>query len=376
MQPSSGQPSGQPSGPSPSDRERILAAARRLLADRAAGDVTVAEVAVAAGVDDATILRHFGSRRGVEHAVITELAARVDRSSERLRENGPATFDAVLAERRDDPIGSRLLTRCALGQMDIAPLLSVGNYVNGLTRWIEAHRGRRRGAVPVRTRLCVFGAMSTLLGWISYSPFLTTAFGLDQIDPAQLSAVVAESAGIVATLALAPGPELRKGLQSVDRSAPAHTDQPSGRRYNDDGDVDSVLDDAARLAHGTFDGERWFDLAGTVRLVRHDSPVARRLAGAIADEVPVDAYRSEFPVLTAMLEVFAARDDLRPVVADGDHRLAFAAGFGAVLGSTLWDRPLRHATGIGAGVDVDPSVVSFLRVLGGFPDPTKPVDRD
>jgi AcrR family transcriptional regulator len=361
--------------PAVSERSMLLAAARRCFADRPASEVTVADVASAAGVDEVTLLGVFRSRRGLERAVVEQLAASLDRSSDRMRENGPATFAGLLAERRTDPDGSRLLVRCALGDADIAPLLTVGGYVNSLIRWLEAQRGRRRGAVPLRTRLSAFGAMSTLLGWISFERFVRAAFDLDATGRAPIDAVVAGSAAVVAGVAVADDPVLRRGSQSVARSDAAHSMLPGDDGFFPSDALGWTLDDAARLFDATFDGAHWYDLAEMVRIVRHASPVARHLAAAAADDVPVDSYRAAFPALTAALGAFAARDDLRPEVADGDHRVALAVGSAMVLGSTLWDRPLRLVTGIAPDVDVDPAIVTFLRLLAGFPDPSGPLDR-
>src|SRR5262245_170518 len=54
------------------NRARILEAARSLLVERGAGDVTLAEVAKAAGVGKATLFRRFGDRAALFLALLDE----------------------------------------------------------------------------------------------------------------------------------------------------------------------------------------------------------------------------------------------------------------------------------------------------------------
>jgi AcrR family transcriptional regulator len=54
------------------NRDRILAAARRLLTERAVGDVSMDAVAAASGVGKGTLFRHFSSRAGLMGAVIDD----------------------------------------------------------------------------------------------------------------------------------------------------------------------------------------------------------------------------------------------------------------------------------------------------------------
>jgi AcrR family transcriptional regulator len=54
------------------NRDRVLAAARRLFAERGASAVTMSEVARAAGVAKGTIFHHFGARAGLARALVDE----------------------------------------------------------------------------------------------------------------------------------------------------------------------------------------------------------------------------------------------------------------------------------------------------------------
>ncbi|HTU77188.1 MAG TPA: helix-turn-helix domain-containing protein [Solirubrobacteraceae bacterium] len=54
------------------NRERILCAARRLFGERGAGEVSMDEVAEAAGVGKGTLFRRFGSRASLAAALLSE----------------------------------------------------------------------------------------------------------------------------------------------------------------------------------------------------------------------------------------------------------------------------------------------------------------
>lgn len=65
-------------------RHRILEAARRLFADRGPDDVTMAEIARAAGVARATVFNHFGSKHalveGITEGVLASYQEMLDRA--------------------------------------------------------------------------------------------------------------------------------------------------------------------------------------------------------------------------------------------------------------------------------------------------------
>jgi AcrR family transcriptional regulator len=57
----------------PDSRARIVDAARRLFSQRGADDVTIADVAQAAGVARATVFNHFGSKAGLLEGITEEV---------------------------------------------------------------------------------------------------------------------------------------------------------------------------------------------------------------------------------------------------------------------------------------------------------------
>lgn len=67
-------------------RARIVRTARRLLAEHGPDDVTMAEIARAAGVARATVFNHFGSKRALIESITEEVLARYGE----LLENGIA----------------------------------------------------------------------------------------------------------------------------------------------------------------------------------------------------------------------------------------------------------------------------------------------
>lgn len=83
-------------------REGIIRAARTLLfADRSYDDVTLTEIAAAAGVSHQTVLNHFESKEGVALAVFDELGAEIRAARYRLRPGNVKRMVKALVEEYD-----------------------------------------------------------------------------------------------------------------------------------------------------------------------------------------------------------------------------------------------------------------------------------
>ena len=116
-------------------RERILAATIALHMERLASDISLADVAAAAGVSVQTLLRHFGSREGLVGAAEECATREIER--ERRSQPGDVT-GAVRAivghyERRGD--GALLLLAQEAFQPFAAHVTSKGRAMH--RRWVE-----------------------------------------------------------------------------------------------------------------------------------------------------------------------------------------------------------------------------------------------
>jgi AcrR family transcriptional regulator len=79
------------------NRSRILAAARRLFADRGVENVTMAEVARAAGLSKGTVFHRFGDRAGLARALLDE---RERQLQEAILRGSPPLGPGAPADRR------------------------------------------------------------------------------------------------------------------------------------------------------------------------------------------------------------------------------------------------------------------------------------
>lgn len=118
-----------------------------------------------------------------------------------------------------------------------------------------------------------------------------------------------------------------------------------------------------------------FDLDIVVRQIRRESLAPLLIARTLVDDFEMTAVRERFPIVRRLV-------DAHPSVPTGagsggldDPRLAVAAAVALVLGSTIWDAPLRAVTDLDEGVDLDPIVSDIARTLLAAPHPGQPVVR-
>ena len=110
-----------------------------------------------------------------------------------------------------------------------------------------------------------------------------------------------------------------------------------------------------------------FDLDSVVTQLRHTSLAPRLIARTLVDGIDITLVRERFPVQHQLLAAYrgipkgAGPGDLT------DPRLAVAAGSALVLGSAIWDRPLRNWVGIDHTVDLDPAITTLTRAIFDLP---------
>lgn len=89
-------------------RERILAAARPLFAQRGFDNVTVADIAAAAGTSRATVFNQFGSKAGLVEATLHGVMSFYESMVDRALESDAPTADLVVALFRQMGAGIKL----------------------------------------------------------------------------------------------------------------------------------------------------------------------------------------------------------------------------------------------------------------------------
>ena len=160
-------------------RAALIASATELFAARGPSSVSVRQIAHHAQVNHGLVHRHFGSKRGLLHAVMTDLAARVE------KQLGPATENETLKTLlphlvlRGGPLQAhtRILARTMLDGFGPDDLQ------NGFPVYQRMLAAARRAPVPgVSPETVVAMATSTGLGLFVFTPWIRAASALSEED--------------------------------------------------------------------------------------------------------------------------------------------------------------------------------------------------
>lgn len=155
-------PAGQASGRLPASERRagILGAATHCFADRGFAGTTTASVAAEAGVNEALVFRHFGSKQALYVECVDAAWARLRARCEQLYEAEPVERHwrmpgrAFLELVRDEPAVARMWMRGLVETTGIAPidqhLAHLMREVHGYVAGVVARSGAAGGLEPGR----------------------------------------------------------------------------------------------------------------------------------------------------------------------------------------------------------------------------------
>ena len=116
-----------------------------------------------------------------------------------------------------------------------------------------------------------------------------------------------------------------------------------------------------------------FDLATVVRQIRRESLAPLLIARTLVDDFDMAAVRERFPIVRRLVDAYPSVPEDAGSGGLDDPRLAVAATVALVLGSAIWDAPLRAVAGIDGHVDLDAAVTDIARTLLDAPHPVEPV---
>jgi AcrR family transcriptional regulator len=175
-------------------RAALIASGAQLFAERGPSAVSVRDVARAAGVNHGLVHRHFGSKRGLLKAVMTELT---DQIAAEVGEPKPdETLDefmrSALAVTGGVGLHWRILARALLDGEDPSELQGEFPVVE---RMLDAARRSYSGPVSPETLITV--AISLGLGFLVFSPYARQA---TRQDDDQWQRTQVEFQGLVAGL--------------------------------------------------------------------------------------------------------------------------------------------------------------------------------
>jgi AcrR family transcriptional regulator len=152
-----------------------VVAARDLFAHSGPGAVSIRAVAEAAGCSHTLVGRHFGSKAGLEAAVIERLATGLNVLVTRQCSDPDWSMATVLKAMRDHPSAAKIILRAALGEFDATPLVKGHNIALCLAEWVEEKRGGDPRSPSATSRVTAYLSLSTVLGYLALEDQLVHA---------------------------------------------------------------------------------------------------------------------------------------------------------------------------------------------------------
>lgn len=379
--------------------------------------MSLRNVAEAVGCSQPLISRSFGSKAGLERAVIEWLAERlagVAADLDSVAEGSAASggdgwpFAALIDRLESDPVSERLLIRCALGELPDDPLVGSGNLALVVSQMCAARgvSGRNASDEPaIAAKFAAFASLCMLLGWITLDGFLVEASRLTMTSRAVRARNVAKACEYVAEFCLERADELEFPRRRRRRSGPAEDPQPvrgvgavhdaliravisalgtpgpaklstrdlashagvnQGQIYHLFGSREVLLDEAITVSSGPFADVAIragvIDLAQAAS-VRRDSEAPIVIARLLANGVETAAVRSSYVVFDAILARYskvptgAVRGGL------ADPRIATMVTGAFYQGSVVWEPLLRRMLAIPDRLDLDPAAGVIIQAL-------------
>ena len=176
---------GAPRGDAAVTRQVILTAARDLFAARGVHDVSVRQIAAAAGVNHALVHRYFGTKSEMVAEILENEAAAMSAMGRPEADTGTSLaalgeiFTYALTEGRTSLL---LMLRAQIDGLSPERLLGESSLrpLALLAGWLDEQGAAAEGADP-RVVAMVLGA--ALMGLASVQPMLTAGVGLEGEDP-------------------------------------------------------------------------------------------------------------------------------------------------------------------------------------------------
>lgn len=365
---------------------------------------SVRQVAADAGCNHALVARYFGSKDGLVAAVADRLRRCVDAAVDAATSRDGDPVEALLAIARSDRPAVQLLVRSALGDLGAASCpanrhawrVLVGSGAPPIT----GEQGQ------VRHRLCVYGAASLLLGWLTYDRFVIAATGLGRLSDHRRDAAIAATARAVMAVAQTDAPTLARPLeldpslvgggQPVDGTAREALVAAAVELFALHGPASVSVRDVARragvnqaliyrhlgskqeLIAAAFEqgssslfpaalSPAGFDLDMVSHQLHRGAPASRLIARIVVDGVDIAAVRQQFPILRRLLE--ASGDGPKGATATGptDPRIAVSAATCMAMGSAIYGPGLCDALGLPSGELIEVAIAELSRTILAAP---------
>lgn len=368
------------------NREALVVAARDLFADHGPAEVSIRTVADKAGCSHTLVGRQFGSKAGLEAAVIDRLAVGLKVLTTRMCSSDDWPMAVLIQSLRQHPEAGKLMVRCALGEFDDEPIMEGHTLGECLAGRLEFRRGGDAERPGTEAKIAAYGAAATVLGLIGFEDWLIEGTRTHDVPQAERDAAVADAAEALASLAVSGSVELQPtphpqhhlppppapDLAAVDsrtalvlaavellgargpanlttRDIAARAQVNQGLIYHYFESREHLFAEAIALANQNIQATAMkgmpLDLVVATR-ARLQSLSMTLMARLIVNGVRVHSVRTEFPVFDRLL------DEARTFPRARDHRLVVFATGALTLGATLWNDMLCRQIGIAPDVDL------------------------
>jgi AcrR family transcriptional regulator len=388
------------------NRAAILAAATELFATSGPAAVSIREIATRAGCSHTLIGQQFGSKKGLETAVIKATMEEFTDFSSQVFAEAEISYAALIEWIREHDSTLRLLSRFALGEFEGTNWRSDSPFGTTLIGSLQQHRATADINAAEETKIVAFAILATILGHFSQDQFLCRASRTMEVPAPRRDELLAEAAQLIASL---PGsglvklhasgarvvgpPEQPPDLTVIDsRSALVQatillyaSHGPAALTTREIADLarvnqgliyhyfesrEALLDEAITEANAPFLASLPLnppiDLLPVLRAV-YRTPTHRMLVRLQANGVPIEKVRTRFPVFDSLLATF-------PHVPSGpesdglkDPRIALMLAGSLTFGAALWDGPLRDMLGISQETDLIPALAELMQFIFDFP---------
>lgn len=179
-------------------QEAIVAAARELYAERSPAEVTMREIADTAGVNRGLLHHYFGAKEDLLAAIV---AAASQRAAAGVRD-APDLSSALATVRGQTPGYARMLGWALISGMDPGDFAGPSPTVAALLDHARRTERPPDSGAGVDDRMVVAAALTLVLGWHVFEPFMIRAAGLDELTPEERAAQLGRLIDTMVTSAL------------------------------------------------------------------------------------------------------------------------------------------------------------------------------
>lgn len=383
------------------NQETLVVAARDLFAASGPGAVSIRAVAEAAGCSHTLVGRHFGSKAGLEAAVIDRLATGLNVLVARQCSDPEWSVATVLKALRDHPSVAKLVLRTALGEFDAAALVRGHNIALCLAEWVEEKRGGDPRSPSPTAKMATYVALSTVLGYLALEDFIVHASRSVAIPIDVRDAAIVDAAQMIVRRCTDPAFELDWDERTTKKTDPSlSTSGETGEEalvraaidlYAERGPGNVTTRDIADragvnqgliyhyfpsrealiaraietanrpFAHAMLPAGR-VDIEGLIRL-RPDLTAQVIMARYLLDGGHILDVRRHFPVLDAVLSRYVSVPDGPGSGSLADPRLAAAAAAMSYQSTAITDRALRKMLKIPKSADLGSAHIWAVELL-------------